>query len=122
MEEGSRDIFLRYAGGNTPYKVAHENIQSEQVESRKRYVTEVSHISQGDGFKKARVNQLDTLRELRQEYEILRGLPIQDEFLRHSHAQRQPSETASRDSISSSFQSSKRDDKKSTRNTQILTL
>ena len=48
------------------------------AESQKRYVTEVSRISQASGFKKYKVNQLDTLRELRQEYEILRGLPIQD--------------------------------------------
>lgn len=43
----------------------------------------------GEGFKKMKFNQMETLKELRQEYEILRNLPLQDEFLKHSHTKKQ---------------------------------
>jgi division protein CdvB (Snf7/Vps24/ESCRT-III family) len=69
-----------------------DTMKSGTVESQKRYMTEISQITNiGDGFKKMKFNQMETLKELKQEYEILRNLPLQDEFLKHSHTKKQNS-------------------------------
>lgn len=70
-----------------------DTLRSGNAESQRRYVTEISQTSNiGDGFKKMKYNQMETLKELRQEYEILRNLPLQDEFLKHSHTKKQQSD------------------------------
>lgn len=56
---------------------------------------------------------------MRQEYEILRNLPLQDEFLRHSHHKKQSvSEYSSQQEAESSSASSKPVHKKKVRESQ----
>lgn len=84
---------MRYASGNQMSRQQVDTLRSGNAESQRRYVTEISQTSNiGDGFKKMKYNQMETLKELRQEYEILRNLPLQDEFLKHSHTKKQQSD------------------------------
>lgn len=131
-DEGAQNVFTRYASGGNEY--SRQQVEGTRGETQKRFVSEVSYTTNyGDKFKKMKFNQMETLKELRQEYEILRGLPMQDDFLGHSHLKKEnisgyssSQHQAEPDSISSS---SKQTDKRKQRNssnshrdTQVLTL
>ena len=112
-------MFARYAGGNNNESSRQqvETVRSgQETTTQKRFVTEVSQVSYADRFKKMKYNQMETLKELRQEYEILRGLPLQDEFLGHSHLKKQASDYSSSrhepESVSSSSKQTDRRHKK----------
>ena len=127
-------MFTRYATGGNEYSRQQVDGTRGGAETQKRFVSEVSYTTNyGDKFKKMKFNQMETLKELRQEYEILRSLPMQDDFLGHSHLKKEnisgyssSQQQAEPDSISSS---SKQTDKRKQRNssnshrdTQVLTL
>lgn len=67
-DEGARNVFTRYASGNEVSRQQVETtMRSGGGETYKRYVTEVSQMSQpADGFRKMKYNQMETLKELRQ--------------------------------------------------------
>jgi hypothetical protein len=82
--------FAQLVPNNRMSKHYRDTMKSGSWESQKRHVSEVSQMSNvGEGFKKMKQNQMETLKELRQEYEILRTLPLQDEFLKHSHTKQE---------------------------------
>ena len=98
-------------------------------------MSEVSYTTNyGDKFKKMKFNQMETLKELRQEYEILRNLPLQDDFLGHSHMkkenmsdyssshQHQEQESVTSSSKQTEQQRKHRNSSTSHRDAQVLTL
>lgn len=75
--EENHNTFLKYAGGSYIKHQTMEPIRSVR-ESNQRNLTEFSQANNENAFRKVKYNQIETLKELRQEYEILRNLPIQD--------------------------------------------
>lgn len=73
-DEGAQNVLTRYAsGGGNEYSRQQVEGTRGGGETQKRFVSEVSYTSgYGDKFKKMKFNQMETLKELRQEYEILR--------------------------------------------------
>lgn len=126
-DEVSQNTFGRFAGGN-------ESSRQQAETTQKRFVSEVSYTSHTDKFRKTKFNQMETLKELRQEYEILRNLPLQDEFLGHSHLKKEnlseySSSQHNHQANDTESLSSKQTDRRKQRNsssnvrdTQILTL
>ena len=113
-EENSNQ-FLRYVSGNKnegriPTQQTNFEFRNKD-ESFKRNPTETSQMISFDaGFKKMKFNQVEALKELKQEYEILRKLPIEDQVLDFSHARKNTtsiysSESENTSGISSSKQS-----------------
>lgn len=134
-DEGAQNVFTRYAsGGGNEYSRQQVEGTRGGGETQKRFVSEVSYTSNyGDKFKKMKFNQMETLKELRQEYEILRNLPLQDDFLGHSHLKKENlsdySSSHQQQEPDSVTSSSKQTDKRKHRNsssshrdTQVLTL
>lgn len=95
-QEDNQNVFMKYASGG--YNRTGMDGMRSIGESNKRITTEFSQVSNDNAFRKVKYNQIETLKELRQEYEILRNLPIQDEFLQHSHTKKQSDYTSQRDS------------------------
>lgn len=65
-QEDHQNNFLKYAGGN--YNRQNMDGIRSVAESHKRVTTEFSQVSNDNAFKKVKFNQLETLKELRQEY------------------------------------------------------
>jgi hypothetical protein len=62
-EEAARDTFTQHISVNEVHRQYRDTLKSGAGESQKRYATEISQITNvGDGFKKMKFNQMETLK------------------------------------------------------------